>query len=324
MVTCCAFLLPCNYWDWGGNLMTMYETIHTYTHTRTHGDNRKLTGGRGSRGRSESSVNKWLFDHKQIIVPRRRRAEGCYLRWHGPLSRADVPPGEQSICYPKYGFMLLCGHFFWGLIHPHAPFFFFFSLLLSFFFCRDQHPAAKFVFTNSTSSPESRSFLCGFSEPFTDSSDSEVIVVISNGCTAISCVFSEVAKRLSVALLHPLMMLSAGKDLQMHVCGRLRASELVRSWRGGWEDGSDWGERRAAVVFLWMERWKAPAQSCGHSVCLLFILFCLTCRTPGCGGGWRWWWWGSRAGRARGLAGQTEKKHQRMRCKPLSDVEETH
>lgn len=56
------------------------DYVRNHTHTRTHGDNRELTGGRGSRGRSESSVNKWLFDHKQIIVPRRRRAEGCYLR----------------------------------------------------------------------------------------------------------------------------------------------------------------------------------------------------------------------------------------------------
>lgn len=43
----------------------------------------------------------------------------------------------------------------------------------------------------------------------------------------------------------------------------------VRGERRGVEWGSPGG-------FLWMEQWKVKAPSCGHSVCLLFILFCLT------------------------------------------------
>ena len=258
-------------------------------------------------------------------MPRSRRAEGCYLRWHGPLSRVDVPPGKQSICYHAsrlWAYVLVRSRSltFWGLIHPHTTFFFFFffflveiNILLPSLCSQTQHRA-----------PEPRSFLCGFSEPFTDCSDGEVIVVISNGYTAISCVFRRGADASQGV--------SAAPSTDDVICRQRftnaplrstceQASLCARGGGGGWECGSDWGERRAAVVFLWMERWKARAQSL-WSQCMFAVYFVLL-DLPGS------WVWrrvvvGELDRESTGLGGHTEKKHQRMWCNPLSDVEETH
>lgn len=60
---------------------------------------------------------------------------------------------------------------------------------------------------------------------------------------------------------------SYSTDDGMCVCGWL----CIERVRGG---GSL--DLTGAGGFLWMEQWKVEALSCGHSVCLLFILLCLT------------------------------------------------